>query len=459
MEQKIELYLKQYPIFEFLKETDSFVVGGTIRSLILDENIEDIDILTFNDIDEVSKQIAKITKGTIVKLDESTIRVVSNINYDVSSPRGSNIFEDLNKRDFTFNAIAYDVKNRLIIDPLFGIDDLKNGIIRMCYNLAFQDDPIRMLRAIRFLSTYNFKIEMNTYNQILKDSYLIKKSASERIHYELIKMFSSPNPYKTFKFLIDLNLAFQIFPELEDLKKPLEHLEQNILEHTLRVIEFLDFYLKYLNMSPFHYYIHRFKILNENSNKAILIIAGIFHDIAKPKTYSYENNQVHFYGHDVEGSKMFREIGRRLSFSRNEIKIISNLILNHMHPHYLSAPETTRKAINRFLNRLGDWAFPLVLMAFCDALATKLSHYGVSGHLKLARIMEDLLVEREKEANKPPKLITGYDIMERGIEPSPIYKKILQEIEDLRAEGIIKTREEALKYLDKIIEKYKKVNQ
>jgi len=458
MEQKIELYLRQIPIYEFLKETDSFIVGGTIRSFLLNEITNDIDILTFNDIYEISKQISKLTKGTIVQLDETTIRVASDLNYDISAPRGNNIFEDLNKRDFTINAIAYDIKNNLIIDPLFGLSDIKEKIIRVCYDSAFIDDPLRMLRAVRFLSIYDFRIEMNTFNQIIKYSHLIKEVSSERIHYELIKMFSSENPYKAFKTLIDTNLAFHIFPELLELKKNFEHLEQNILEHTLKVVEFLDFYLRYLDKSPFHYYKHRFEILNKPENKAILVISAIFHDIAKPQTYSYENGEVHFYGHDVIGAKMFKEIGRRLSFSRNEIKIISHIILNHMHPHYLSSPETTRKAINRFLNRMGEWAFPLVLMAFCDALATKLSHYGVSGHLKIARIMEDLLIERENLANKPPRLITGYDIMERGLKPSPIYKKILQEIEDLRAEGIIKTREEALKMLDEIINKYKEQN-
>ncbi len=457
MEQKIDLFLRQLPIYELLKETNSFVVGGTIRNFIKDEDIFDIDILTFEDIKEIAKEISKITKGTIVELDENTIRVASDINYDISAPRGNNLFEDLNKRDFTINAIAYDVKNRIIIDPLFGINDIKEGIIRMCYSDAFKDDPIRMLRAIRFLAYYEFKIEMNTYNQIIKDSYLIKTSAPERIHYELIKMFSSNNPYQAFKTLIDTNLAFVIFPDLLELKKPLEHLEQNILDHTLKVLEFLDFYLRYLDKSPFYYYLHRFKVIENPENKALLIIATIFHDIAKPKTYSYENGKVHFYGHDVESARMFKEIAKKLAFSRNETKIITNLILNHMHPHYLSAPETTKKAINRFLNRLEEWAFPLVLIAFCDALGTKLSHYGVAGHLRIAKIMEDLLVDREKLAQKPQRLITGYDIMERGLEPSPIYKKILQEIEDLRAEGIIKTREEALKMLDEIIKKYKEI--
>ncbi|MEO0203353.1 MAG: HD domain-containing protein, partial [candidate division WOR-3 bacterium] len=410
---------------------------------------------TFSDIENISKQIAKITKGTIVRLDENTIRVASDVNYDISTPKGNNLFEDLSKRDFTINAIAYDVKNKILIDPLFGINDLKEGIIRMCYTDSFKDDPLRMLRAIRFLAFYNFKIEMNTYNQILKNCYLINEVSSERIHYEIIKMFSSENPFYAFKMLINTNLGFKIFPELLELKKNFPHLEQNILDHTLKVVEFLDFYLRNLQMSPFHYYLHRFEVIKKPENKALLVISAIFHDIAKPRTYNYENGEVHFYGHDTEGARMFKEIGKRLTFSKNEIKIVSNIIANHMHPHYLSEPHTTRKAINRFLNRNGEWAFPIVLLAFCDALGTKLSHYGVAGHLKIARIMEDLLIEKEKELNKPPRLITGYDIIEKGLKPSPIFKKILQEIEDLRAEGVIKTREEALRVLDEIIKKYK----
>ena len=152
---------------------------------------------------------------------------------------------------------------------------------------------------------------------------------------------------------------------------------------------------------------------------------------------------------------MFKKIGKRLAFSRNQIKAISLLIANHMHPHYLSQPEVTVKAINRFLNRLGEWAFPAVLLAFSDALATKLSGYGVSGHIKLAKIMEDILRRKEAEASKPPRLITGHDLIDMGLKPSPLFKKILQEIDDLQAEGKIRTREEALKILPEIVEKFR----
>ena len=457
MEGKVRLFLKSLPFYGKLRGRGLFLVGGTIRDLLLDREPKDIDLVIFGDPGEFVRELRREVGGAYVPLDEDTVRLVlEDWTIDVSRNKGDNILKDLHSRDFTINSIAYSIDGDFLVDPLKGISDIQGRIIRASSERAFREDPLRMLRAFRFLSTLDFELDYGTYSQIVSDRESISKVAAERIHFELMALFAGENFYKAVKSAVESGLFFVLFPELEALSRPLEHVEQNILEHTLRVLKYLNFYLNHLDMSPFLHFIKRFEILKEPENRAILAIAALFHDVAKPPTYSYENGEVHFYGHDTEGAKMFRRIGRRLAFSKQEIKAISLIIANHMHPHYLSQPEVTVKAINRFLNRLGDWAFPTVLLAFADALATKLSGYGVSGHIKLAKIMEDILRRKEAEANKPPRLITGYDLIDMGLKPSPLFKKILQEIDDLQAEGKIRTREEALKILPEIVKKFQK---
>ncbi len=456
MEGKVRLFLRSLPFYPHLRGRGLFLVGGAIRDLFLDREVRDLDFVVFGDPGELVEELRKKMGGAVVPLDESTVRLVSDEwTIDVSRNRGDNILEDLRLRDFTINAIAYSVDGDFLIDPLMGLSDLKEGIIRVASERSFGDDPLRMLRALRFASTLGFRVEYGTFSAIGRGREEIRRVAAERIHHELMELFGGDDFHGAVRMGVDSGLFFVIFPELEALSRPLPHVEQNILEHTLRVLKYLNFYLNHLDMSPFLHFIRRFENLKDRKNRAILAIAALFHDVAKPPTYSYEDGQVHFYGHDTEGARMFRKIGKRLAFSNNEIKAISLIIANHMHPHYLSQPEVTVKAVNRFMNRLGEWAFPTVLLAFADALATKLSGYGVSGHIKLAKIMEDILRRKEAEASKPPRLITGYDLIDMGLKPSPLFKKILQEIDDLQAEGKIRTREEALRILPSIVEKFR----
>ena len=456
MEGKIKLFLETLPFYSHLKGRGLFLVGGTIRDLLLNREPRDIDLVIFGEPDEFVKELRKEVGGAYVPLDENTVRLVlDEWVVDVSRNRGDNILEDLYRRDFTINSIAYSIDGGFLVDPMKGVSDIREKVIRVNSREAFQEDPLRMLRAFRFVSVLDFQMDYATYREISSMKNLIEKVAAERVHFELMELFAGRNFYEATRMAVESGLFFVLFPELEALSRPLEHVEQNILEHTLNVLKYLNFYMNHLDMSPFLHFLKRFELLKEPENRAILAIAALFHDVAKPPTYSYENGEVHFYGHDTEGAKMFKKIGKRLAFSRNQIKAISLLIANHMHPHYLSQPEVTVKAINRFLNRLGEWAFPAVLLAFSDALATKLSGYGVSGHIKLAKIMEDILRRKEAEASKPPRLITGHDLIDMGLKPSPLFKKILQEIDDLQAEGKIRTREEALKILPEIVEKFR----
>ena len=182
----------------------------------------------------------------------------------------------------------------------------------------------------------------------------------------------------------------------------------------------------------------------------------MFHDVGKPATYRMdENGEISFHGHDYVGSKIFKRVGRRLRMSNDLVDTVALLVAEHMHPHLLATPDVTRRALFRFYRRTGEWAFPIILLAYADALATPLRAEGVAGQLRLARKLENLLRDLEAEAKKPPRLVTGHDIKALGLPPGPVYKKILNEIEEMRAEGTVKTREEALQILKELVEKYR----
>jgi len=270
--------------------------------------------------------------------------------------------------------------------------------------------------------------------------------------------FSSKRFYRQIQGLEETGLLFNIFPELEELKKHLKGLDVDVWSHTSLALRRLEVALNTLEDGPFTYYLHRLGAIMNERGRFIMVMGVMFHDVGKPATYKFENGEVTFHGHDYVGSKIVNSIGKRMRIANEIYKTISLIVAEHMHPHLLATPNVTRRAIYRYYKRTCDWAFPIILVAYVDALATPLKAEGVAGQLRLAKKLEDFLKQQEEEQKKAPRLITGYDLMEKGLKPGPIYKVILQEIEELRAEGKIRSREEALAILDEIIKKHLETN-
>ncbi|MEO0147270.1 MAG: HDIG domain-containing metalloprotein [candidate division WOR-3 bacterium] len=454
MVEIIKSLIRYKPWYKLLPK-GSYLVGGAIRDIMLGKVPTDWDIAVWNP-EETGKSIAMDLKGVLIPLDEGLgiFRVVLEDEQIDLTPITGTIYDDLYKRDFTINSIAISLDSWEIIDVFGGLKDLQSGIIRITLPENLEEDPLRMLRAFRFSAELGFEIEGRTFFEISSRSHLITKVSPERITYELTKILSSENFYKQVSSMAESGILFKIFPELEGLKKPLKGLDVDVWSHTLLALRRLEISLKTLEDGPFVYYLHRMEAIRNDKGRFIIVMGTMFHDVGKPATYKYENGEISFHGHDYIGSKIVNSIGKRLRMPKEIYKAISLIVAEHMHPHLLATPDVTRRALYRYYKRTGEWAFPIILVAYVDALATSLRAEGVAGQLRLAKKLEDFLKQQEAEANKPPRLITGYDLMERGLKPGPIYKKILQEIEELRAEGVVKTREEALKVLDDIIKKY-----
>jgi putative nucleotidyltransferase with HDIG domain len=437
----------------------SYLVGGAIRDILLGRIPKDWDI-SVRKPEEVAKNIAKNLKGVIVPLDEEReiYRVVlENEQVDLTPIYGS-IYDDLFKRDFTINAIAISLDSWEIFDIFGGLKDIGGRIIRVTDPKNLEEDPLRMLRAFRFSAELDFEIEGRTLIEISSKSHLISRVSPERIMFEIERIFSSKKFYRQIQGLEETGLLFNIFPELEELKKPLKGLDVDVWSHTSLALRRLEVALNTLEDGPFTYYLHRLGAIMNERGRFIIVMGVMFHDIGKPATYKFENGEVTFHGHDYVGSKIVNSIGKRMKMANEIYKTISLIVAEHMHPHLLATPNVTRRALYRYHKRTGDWAFPIILVAYVDALATPLKAEGVAGQLRLAKKLEDFLKHQEEEQKKAPRLITGYDLMGKGLKPGPIYKAVLQEIEELRAEGKIKSREEALAILDEIIKKHLEAN-
>ena len=456
MVEVIRAILTSKPWYEWLPR-DAFLVGGSVRDLLLGRVPKDWDVALWEP-ERVGRLLAKELKGAFVPLGEEfgIYRVVlDGEQIDLTRIEGS-IYDDLLKRDLTINSVAVSLNTWEIIDPFMGVRDLRGGIIRMTSEENLRADPLRMLRVFRFAYTLNFEIEYRTLLAVRANSHLIERVAPERILYELKHILASDRFHEAVGLMADTGLLFRIFPELEKLTHPLEGLETDVWTHTLLALRRLNVALDTLEDGPFTYYLHRLEAVRDREGRLAMVLGTMFHDVGKPATYKRdEKGEISFHGHDYVGSKIFRRVGRRLRMSNDLIDTVSLLVAEHMHPHLLATPDVTRRALFRYYRRTGKWAFPIILLAYADALATPLRAEGVAGQLRLARKLENLLRDLEAEANKPPRLVTGHDIKALGLPPGPIYKKILNEIEELRAEGAIKTREEALQVLKELVERYR----
>ena len=325
---------------------EAFMVGGCVRDILLGNLPKDYDITTSAK-PEITISLFDKTIPTGLKHGTVTV-LINNEPYEVTTYRTegnyidnrrpssvdfvTDIKEDLSRRDFTINALAYNEKVGLI-DYFNGTDDIKNKIIRCVGNAdkRFKEDALRMLRAVRFSCQLNFDIEENTYTAIKNNYKLIKNISSERIRDELCKILISENPSKGLEILRDTKLLEIIVPEINALynfsPKCTNH-NRNVFAHTLKVID-------------------------NTENDLLLRLSALFHDVGKLNTLTPLNNGTFygFPGHCLEGSIMVKKILSRLRFDNNTIKVISKLIEHHLVLNATVMP--TKYKVKMLLNEVG----------------------------------------------------------------------------------------------------------
>jgi tRNA nucleotidyltransferase/poly(A) polymerase len=447
----------------FPKAPGTFIVGGSIRDLLCGRSPVDYDVAVLGDPVKFAHQIKRSTNGRMVELgkpDQKIIRVVGEkIIIDVSSIKNASIEKNLQARDFTINAMAYDLSSNRLIDPVGAQHDLKHKTVRMVSKDIFKRDPVRLLRAYRIAAEFQFEIEPQTKAAIQKQAALIEQSAGERVRTELFKMLQCTDFHPYLCQMADSRLLFAFLPELAALKQCRQnrHHEFNVFDHTLHAF----FHLEGLLGS-------NQKLLLANKEAAacridatqvpLLKLAMLLHDVAKPAVMTVSRDEkLHFYGHERQSAQVAEAICQRLKCSRRDTAKIHFLVRHHVRPRFLFTALHEQKAgpraVTRFFMKCAEQMPDLLIIAAADMLGkeAEFSERSTAFLAFLNRLMVDF------ETNFKPRisgsrLISGHDLAaEFGLAPSPLYKKILARVEEERLSSSDMTRQEALALVKRLI--------
>lgn len=434
---------------------DTYVVGGFVRDLILKRASKDIDVVCIGSGIELAKAVAlelKIKTGVTVFKNFGTAMLVyqdwevefvgarkESYNRNSRKPMVENgtLEDDQNRRDFTINAMAISLNSKSfgnLIDPFNGLIDIENMILRTPLDpvITYSDDPLRMMRAVRFASQLNFKIESNSFEAIKQEKERIEIVSTERITDELNKIILSPTPSIGFKLLFDSGVLKLIFSEMTDLygvdiKNGLGHKDN--FYHTLQVLD----------------------NLSENTDNLWLRWSAILHDIAKPATKRFETNHGWtFHGHEDKGARMVPVIFKNLKLPLDhKMKYVQKLVRLHLRPIALVKEIVTDSAIRRLLFEAGNDIEDL--MKLCKADITTKNSKKQSRYLSNFQLVEDKLkeVEEKDHVRNWQSPISGEEIMEFfAIEPSKEIGVLKNKIKEAILDGHIQNnKEEAFKYL------------
>jgi len=454
----------QHPIFQVISELadkinqETYVIGGFVRDLILNRPSQDIDVVTIGSGIRLAEMVAKKLGPNIqvsvfknfgtamLKYQSLEVEFVGarkeSYNEDSRKPtvEDGTLEEDQNRRDFTINALAICLNhNRFgeLIDPFGGIPDIENKSLRTPLEpgITFSDDPLRMMRAIRFASQLGFTIEDKTLEAISLNKKRIHIISKERIGEELNKIILSSKPSVGFKLLDKTGLLEIIFPELHRMKGREEINGIGHKDNFFHTLEVLD------RIAP-------------NTNNLWLRWSALLHDIAKPITKKYSPQLGWtFHSHNFVGAKMVPALFKKMKFPLNEkMKYVQKIVELHMRPIVLSEEEVTDSAIRRLLFEAGDDIDDL--MTLCEADITSKNQEKVKkfyNNFQLVRQKLKDLEERDHIRNfQPP--VTGETIMEvYGLSPCREVGLIKSAIKDAILDGIIQNdHDQAFQYMLKI---------
>jgi poly(A) polymerase len=434
----------------FPQSPEVYLVGGTVRDILLGKKPLDYDVVTTGDPVKLADQIAAIFKSRVIRLGKpgmTLYRVKSPENfYDIVPAFGGAIDSDLHQRDFTINAMAMRSSDGALVDLFNGCRDIHQKTIRMISRNNLISDPIRLLRAYRMGAALNFSIETVTRDSIREESHRINSSAPERIREELVKLVSGPSSSAYVKDMASSGILTAILPEMILLKKCLQnkHHPDDAFEHSLNTFSCLEEIFNHpADFSP------DIKLMPVSRNIPLLKFAILIHDIGKPHTRSIdEYGNIHFYSHEKKSALLSGVITKRLRFSNKDQRYVHDIIANHMKPLFLflahRSGRLTPKAINRFFLKSNGYVMDILIHAMADMKA-KGAHPDTGEFIKFSQTLMASYHHQFRPLTLQPPLINGDDLItEFGIPPSPLFGKILNHVEEQRLQRLIHSREEAL---------------
>lgn len=476
-------------------------VGGIVRSSLLKRQSGDIDIaLPKEEVKTAALTLAKKLKAAAFEMDVQfgVWRLVTrkdNIQLDLTAYQGKNLKEDLLRRDFAFNSLAYPVsalpvvevtpqksgtarvilkklKKAEIVDLTGGLQDVQNKLININNSKVFQDDPLRMLRAFRCAAELGFTITPKTLRQIKKDRALIVHSAGERVQEELVRLFNTSKAYENILLMDQTGLLAALFPLLEDQRKCAEvyYGKGGVLRHTLDVFKRMEYLLDNLSKA-FPKYAK--KLAPFAQNKALFKMAALLHDVAKPATAKVVGDRLRFFYHEEKGAKMAKVILEKLHYSRADLRLICAMIAEHLRPSNLASNDViTDRGAYHFFRDLGEAAVPMLLLCWADYAsyvsdaqlkrilpksadrllsieeAKKTDNIGKTlRHMQVLSLLFKKYFDQPKKV-QPTRLINGRDVMDAlKLPPSPKIGEILEAVAVAQVEGKVSSKEDALTFI------------
>ncbi len=483
-----------------LPNQEIYLVGGAVRDMLHNRLSRDLDFaLPANGI-ALARKVANALNADFMALDDErdTGRVIftepdgSRTFLDFATYRnGITLEADLRARDFAMNAIAYDIHAGTIIDPLNGATDLRAKTIRACSPTSLQDDPVRILRAVRQAAAFDFKIEIETRKAMKAAAKSLPNVSPERQRDEIFKILEGPKPDASIRALEMLGVFPYLMPELSAMKGVTQSLPHiyDVWEHTLSVLRHLEGILTALRIGYSaeetndlftglltlrlgryreQFAAHFAESLNaDRSVRSTLFFAALYHDVQKPATKSVdEAGRIRFFEHENKGAEVAAERARAFNLSNDEVERIKNIILHHMRFHFFTSriegdqQEPSRKAIYRYFRDAGEAGVDLVLLGLTDLRGIydhTLTQETWVAALDVAHILLENYWEKRERAIAPPRLLDGNDLMrELTLQPGRIIGQLLEAIREGQATGKVETREQALEFARAELQKSEK---
>ena len=474
--------LEQVTSFLTERGAVAYLVGGSVRDQLLGRAlIRDVDISVAENAASLARAFANTQGGAFYLMDaeHDVARVILEGAYvDFARLRGD-LRSDLATRDFTINAMARplgptaveyaggsEVLTSGIADPFHGMDDLAARRIRAVSDAGFEQDPVRILRAIRFANELQFAIEPHTETLLVQGAGLLSSASPERARDEFFKILALPEPARWLTRMDEIGLVKPLLPELDALRKlaqPEPH-HYDALEHSLRTLGALERIQtagygelangQFLSELQAHFA----KPVSAGRTRAMLLrYVALLHDVGKAATRSAdETGLIHFYEHETRGAEMIEQISLRLRLSNEEIALAKTITRNHLRPAQLARePHLSDRAVYRFFRDTGDAGVDVCALALADLRGKSVCSDDAEQDVVLRSALA-LLLDRFYRARdtviSPPRIINGRTLIrELGLAPGPEVGKTLEAIREAQAEGSVRSAEDALVYAREMI--------
>ncbi len=478
-----------------------YLVGGAIRDAALGRPVSDLDLACAG-ARGLAASVARSFKGALVTLDADNAvyrlvlppargRALKQI--DVAEIQGKDIGEDLQRRDFTVNAVALELSPALeaavpesrFLDPRGGLSDLTRRVLRVENDKPFKDDPLRLLRAFRIAAQAGFAIEPATLELIRKHRRLVADPAGERVQAELLALLGVPGASASLHAMDACGLLTALFEDLEPARRCAEDYygAGGVLKHSLAVCERVDFLLtNFRKIYPDLAGRFEEHLASRSSGgipeRAVWMLAALLHDVSKPETARSVDGRLRFFEHDVKGAERAARILRALRFSREHVDTVAEIVRQHLRPgHLASGPEpVTDRAVYRFFRDLGARAPGLLVVCWGDHSSymteprlrrllgaacaepprSSLSRIRPEDARKTVRHLQlvSLLLRRyfdQDRAPVPARLLDGVEVMKTlKMPPGPKVGEILERLREAQAEGKVRDRAQALAFVSRL---------